>query len=46
MKSHAVATAAFRDGMREARRIQWPDPLGKPSDKADRPESHRPFGLR
>ena len=46
MKSHAVATAAFRDGMREARRIQWPDHLGKPSDKADRPESHRPFGLR
>ena len=21
-------------------------PLGKPSDKADRPESHRPFGLQ
>ena len=27
IKSHAVATAAFQDGVREARRSQWPDPL-------------------
>ncbi len=27
IKSHVVATAAFRDGMREARCSQWPLPL-------------------
>ena len=33
IKSHAVATAAFRDGMREARRSQWPPPLASRATK-------------
>jgi hypothetical protein len=45
-KSRTVATAAFRDELREARRSEWLDPLRKPSDKADRPESPVPYGLR
>ena len=33
IKSSAVATAAFRDGMREARRSQWPFPLASRATK-------------
>jgi hypothetical protein len=33
IKSHAVATAAFRDGMREERRSQWPLPLASRATK-------------
>ena len=33
IKPHAVATEAFRDGMREARRSQWPLPLASQATK-------------
>jgi len=33
IKSHAVATVAFRDGMREARRSQWSPPLASRATK-------------
>ncbi len=33
IKSRAVATTAFRDGIREARRSQWPSPLASRATK-------------
>ena len=33
IKSHAVATVAIRDGMREVRRSQWPPPLASRATK-------------
>jgi hypothetical protein len=41
-----AATDAFQDEMREATRSPWQAPMGERRDKADRPESVRPFGFR
>jgi hypothetical protein len=40
-----VAALAFRDGMREASRVEWRVHIRKASDKADRPESLAPCGF-
>jgi hypothetical protein len=40
-KSRTVATEAWRDGMREARRSEWLIPLREPRDNADRPPTDR-----
>ena len=44
IKSHTIATAAFRDGMREARRSQWPFPLASRATKQTARTSPVPLG--
>jgi hypothetical protein len=44
IKSHAVATAAFRDRMHEARRSQWPFPLASRATKQTARKATVPLG--